>query len=154
MPLSILIGLPVVTLLPKVLKNDLFSYFLILIFAINIVGIVVAAKPFVKRKDATFALLDKMEKEGITKAKIIATPELDSIYIMTWGLPVETLMASAFREDNVQRTIKIASTEDKITQTDTSKNIFIDCFKIIPVSIINSSYFKIDTTSQYQWLDR
>ena len=100
------------------------------------------------------ALLDKMEKEGITKAKIITTPELDSIYIMTWGLPVETLMASAFRKDNVQRTIKIASTEDKITQTDTSKNIFIDCFKIIPVSIINSSYFKIDTTSQYQWLDR
>lgn len=154
MPLSILIGLPIVTLLPKVLKNTLFSCFLILIFAINIAGIIVAAKPFIKRKDATFALLDKMEKEGITKAKIITTPELDSIYIMTWGLPVETLMASAFRKDNVQRTIKIFPTKDITTEADTSKNIFMDFFKIIPVSRINSSYFKIDTTSQYQWLDR
>ncbi len=154
MPLSILIGLPIVTLLPKVLKNTLFSYFLILIFAINIIGIVVAAKPFIKRKDMTFAMLDKMEKEGITKAKVIATPKTDSIYMMTWGLPVETLMASAFRNDKVQRTIKIISTDDKAMQADTTKNNFMDCFKIISVSTINKKYFNIDTTSQYQWIER
>lgn len=149
MPLTIIFGLPLVYMASKYLKEQ---YLLIIfsgIFLIRLVMIFNAGDIYNQRVDATNTRLKEMKINNITKLIMTENEELKKTYVMSWGLPVESLFASIISGDPVQRTFKIILPADTLNFKPVPSNQFMDCFKNIPISSMNSDYFSIDTTSYY-----
>lgn len=97
------------------------------------------------------ALIREMKEQKISKAVIPEDKNLESIYMMTWGLPIETVMASAISGDR-QRTVKPLPADKLDEATRISPNQFMDCFKTIPINSMNPDYFSVDSVRPYDVL--
>lgn len=95
------------------------------------------------------SLIREMKEKNITKALIPDNKDLESIYIMTWGLPIETVLASAISGDR-QRTVKPLPADKLEEAVQTPSDQFLDCFRIIPINTMNPYYFNLDSVGRYE----
>lgn len=112
--------------------------------------VISAASPYEDRVTETMKTLNYMKAEGITKLIIPETPENKHLYIMSWGLPVESLLASIISGDPIRRTFKIVPKSDLPTYENTASNIWLDCFKSVPIQKMNNEYFQLDSLTDYR----
>ncbi|MCO6460904.1 MAG: hypothetical protein J5I59_05835 [Saprospiraceae bacterium] len=152
MPLSIIIGIPALSYLPVLLKGRSLFIIFFLIFTYRIFIIYEESNVFQRRLDKTQAILREMKTRNISKAIIPENANLQHEYLMTWGLPSESLILSSIRNDGDCRTFKIITQKDTVQALQTLRNSYLDCFKQVPASELNSRYFRIDTSSGYQLL--
>ncbi len=149
MPLTIIYGLPVVRFLPEYIGSRLLFSITVMVFLIRLIMIPVASVPFTKRVSNTMSLIREMKEKNITKALIPDNKDLESIYIMTWGLPIETVLASAISGDR-QRTVKPLPADKLEEAVQTPSDQFLDCFRIIPINTMNPYYFNLDSVGRYE----
>ena len=149
MPLTVICAMPFVFMIGKYLKSSYLITLFSIIFLIRIVLIINAGSIYNARIDATMEQLNYMKANGITKLIIEETPELKATYIMTWGLPVESLFASILSDDPIQRTFKMVPATELSSYDSIPDNIWLNCFKQVPVTEMNSDYFKVDSISDY-----
>lgn len=150
MPLTILVGLPLVMNIGEILKPGIISILFILVFTLRIFMVISAATPYENRIVETNKTLNYMKAEGITKMVLPETPENKQLYIMSWGLPVESLLASIISGDPIQRTFKIVAQSDLPSYENTASNIWLDCFKSVPIQKMNNEYFQLDSLTDYR----
>ncbi len=135
--------------LPKLSARNI-TAILILIFAVRLIYIANSGVFFHNRYLALQSLVDTAKEKGITKGVVRMNENISQTFLMTWGLPVETLTLSTIKGYNPPITIKAITNEEIIT---TSNDTFLSSFTKMNVSELNQFYFKIDTTSNYQILD-
>ncbi|MFT4062365.1 MAG: hypothetical protein QM642_08425 [Edaphocola sp.] len=89
----------------------------------------------------------QMERSCTHKAIALQNEGLHKIYLMEWGLPVESLLLSAMEGHEPQKTIKMV-------QPGEAKNMaadsFYNCFNTIGIRSLNHYYFRVDTQSTYR----
>lgn len=134
--------------LPKLSSGNI-ALILFLIFAVRIGYITNSGFFFHDRYLALESIIDTSKEKGITKGVVRIDKNISQTFLMTWGLPVETLTLSTLKGYNPLITIKAISGEEVIP---TSKDTFLSCFSKMNVSELNPFYFKIDTTN-YQFID-
>ena len=149
-PLSIICSAPFVYyLLPK-LKVTVGMAIVSLIFVIRI-GYMCAALPaFHNRVFAMEGILAKMKEKHLTKV-IIAEPaaRIDSILIMNWGAPVESILLSHLHGDKPQRTF-VFMNADQMKYATASKDTLLGCWEKRSNNHINREYFQMDTSATYE----
>lgn len=154
MPLTIVFGLPVVTYAHMYIPGRYLLPLFVLVSAIRIAIILDACSPFAERLRQTQTYLDQMRQQNMTKALIIEDEKMRQQYIMTWGLPSESLIASVISADGIARTIKPVQAADTSFHLNTTPGQYLDCFRTVPISQHNQNYFRLDTTSRYRLLYR
>jgi len=154
MPLTIIFGLPVVTYAHLYIPGRYLLPLFALVSAIRIAIILDASGPFAERLQQTQTYLDRMRQQNMTKALIIEDEKMRQQYIMTWGLPSESLIASVISADGIARTIKPVPAADTSSYLHTPPGQYLDCFRTVPISGLHQNYFQLDTTNGYRLLYR
>lgn len=137
--------------LPK-LKPNMTIALLVVIFTVRLVNIARAAPKFVERKNWILGVLDKMEEQGIHKGYVYRTDKTDSILMISWGSPTESLIASSLKGDIPNRTF-ITDYPEAIRQSIVRPTAMIGCFGPLDHKIFNLNYFIIDTVSSYRHVE-
>jgi hypothetical protein len=119
-----------------------------LIFAVRLVYIFNASALFSQRKEWICNTVNNMKQQGIHKGYLYRNKELEDRLILTWGAPVESLLASALQGDKPTCTFVIDSPE-KIKERMVQSKDIIDCFGTTSYQHFNSYYFTMDTVSNY-----
>lgn len=90
-----------------------------------------------------------LEKNNINKALLVQKNASKSQgYIMTWGLPVESLILSSIM-DKHQPAISFKLVDTTFENTNKNQDIFYSCFGTERISNIDTNYFKVDSKSNY-----
>lgn len=124
---------------------------LAVIFVTRFCYIIHSSALFTSRIDFISKGLVQMQQKGLMKV-VIATKDskMEDTLLMSWGLPVESMMLSAMRGENPQRTmITIPETELQNRYTN-SKDTMMFPFALRGLHQLNPHYFKLDTTQQYK----
>ena len=138
--------------LPKI-KPSITLALLSLIFIVRIGYILNASHKFVDRKEWTFATLEKMKKQDITKGYLYSTALIDNLLLMNWGTPTESLLASALSGDKPTHTFVVDNPDGIKRRMTTSNKEIISCFGTLNFDVLNDHYFQIDTTSSYKLIN-
>ena len=135
-------------ILPKLTAGNI-TVILLIIFSIRLAYIANSGLFFHNRYLALESLIDTAKEKGISKAVIIEDEKLSETFLMTWGLPVETLTLSTIKGYNPPVTVKNITSEELIPS---SSDTFLSSFSKMNVNELNPFYFKVDTT-KYRLLD-
>ena len=150
MPLAIIGSAPFIYFVLPRLKTNQIAAVLICIFFIRLVYIADASSFFSKRITLIENINEKMKQKKITKALMPDNDKaLDSMLIMNWGLPVESIMLSELNNEMPRRTIAIADVNDINKLAHTGNDTLIGCFEKRANSQINTAYFQFDTSTKY-----
>ena len=126
---------------------------LVLIFMVRLAYIGHASKKWVERKEWIFLTLEDMRKKGIKKGLINEDEQTKKILIMSWGLPQESLLASALNGDDPQMTF-ISSTPEIIEKRLPERTSqIIGSFENLDNKKLNASYFNIETLGSYKLIN-
>lgn len=123
---------------------------IVLIFAVRINFIALSSTKFTERKDWIFSMVTEMEKEGINKGYVYSTPEIEQKLLMNWGVPVESMLASALKKDMPLKTFVVDTKEGIERRIPPTNNSMISCFSSWKIQEINHFYFSVDTISDYK----
>lgn len=101
-------------------------------------------------------ITEQLHAQKISKA-VIALEEkrCNDLFIMEWGLPIESIVLSSLKNYNPQVTFKVL--KDPAIRP-LPADSFFSGFEIKPVSEMDRRYYRLDTTSRYtvlqqSWLD-
>ena len=86
-------------------------------------------------------------QNGIAKGYLTDSKDLEEKYLMTWGLPVESLLLSSLEQEVPTTTLKVFKSHTQITSARDSIYTAFDC---IPISTLDTDYFDIGSQSSYQ----
>jgi hypothetical protein len=149
MPFTIITSLLFVYyVLPKI-KPAMAVALLSIIFIVRIGYIVHASQKFTERKEWVFAILDKMKAQNISKGYLYDNEKTNKLLLINWGVPVESLLASALNGDKPNRTFVTDKPEGIKNRMVTSGKDMIGCFNTWNYKVLNPYYFQIDTSSSY-----
>lgn len=124
--------------------------FIGLIFLVRLSYIAASSQKFVDRKEWILSNLDKMDRQNIKKGYVLKNPEADSILMMDWGLPTESLLASSLRGDTISRTFFVDNLQNAIHLTSIDHTIMVGSFGPWHYKYLNPNYFMLDTINAYQ----
>ncbi len=113
--------------------------------------ILIASQPFSQRIRLNEQLVEQMRIKRVTKLCLMEESRLTSVNMLYWALPYESLMMSAIKGDKPQLTLFFVN-PDNIQTLESLKNSkgFFNVYGIAPADWLNSYYFNIDTTRNYQ----
>jgi hypothetical protein len=118
---------------------------------LRLTAIVWASPYFTARVALLEAVNQKMREKHITKALMPDNDKtVDSMLVMSWGLPVESIMLSKMDGDMPQNTIYIADTNSLNTLRNSGHDTLLASFEKRTMKNINSCYFSFDTSSPYK----
>ncbi|HEY0355405.1 MAG TPA: hypothetical protein VGC29_04325 [Flavisolibacter sp.] len=123
---------------------------LLLIFLVRLGYIYHASGKWVERKKWLIATLEHMRKKDIRKGLVYETGEINKILVINWGVPQESLLASAIHGDDPQLTFVVGTRENLAERIPSDPGQAIGSFKIFNNDSLNARYFSIDTTSFYR----
>ncbi len=123
------------------------------IFSIRLYAIAIAASPFEKHLQELKSVVSQHQNNQETK--IVYTNRnalLDDRLMMSWALPIETLLLSNLTDKKPSVTAILMSQEEyqhrKIKEI--AKDVMIEPFGILKLEKINKKYFRIDTLTRYK----
>jgi hypothetical protein len=135
--------------LPK-LKPRIAVMLVASIFLIRLGYIGYSSQKFVERKEWIMAKLQTMRDQNIRKAIIYENDQNNKVLIMNWGVPTESIIASALKKDEPQLTFVVGSPENIAVRMVTEPGQMISCFEVVTNSMLNRWYFRFDSTTTYQ----
>jgi len=109
-----------------------------------------ASEKFVERRQWLEAGLGQMRKSGATKGLVAETPENGKLLIMNWGVPAETMIASALAGEYPQRSFVVKPVAEFESGIQLGKGEMIAPFEILDPSWLNLRYFRFDTAQNYK----
>ncbi len=131
------------------IKNKTRNTIFITIFLIRFSYISFSSIIFTHRIDYINLCLSKMKQLRIKKAYITKSTDVEDKLLMTWGLPLESLMLSKINHDSIGSTIMVC-TEEEYKNISKDKNTFSSCFfSPYNYNSLNTKYFNFDTSKQY-----
>ncbi len=152
MPFSIIAAAPFVYYTLPRLKPATATIVIAVIFTIRLISIGAAGEKFTERKNWLYATLGEMKEQRITKGYIYTgDPATDNLIQMPWGLPTESMIASALQGDRPCLTF-FADTPEKVAERAGQVGNWgmVASFGIHDLQFLNNRYFVIDTSSSYQ----
>jgi hypothetical protein len=153
MPATIILTAPFVYFFLRRLPRRAEVILLAIIFLFRLGVITAAAPKWVARKEWLLNTLVVMQKQNSTKGLIHETEANKKLLLLTWGTPVESLVASAMQGENPQRTFVVGNPENLSQRLPTNQATIIGSFEQIPFSALNLTYFSFDTTTGYRLLN-
>jgi hypothetical protein len=120
----------------------------LLLYSTVLIGI--SSKNFTLHKDWVFAQVRVMDRAGINKGYMVANDSLTKKLTMTWGLPIESMLASAAMGHRPCKTLVLDTEESLKKRINVTNTTFVDCFQELPADKLNAFYFPFDTTAAYQ----
>jgi hypothetical protein len=151
MPFSIISSAPFVFYTLPRLKPGIALVVIAGIFAVRMLYILCASEKFTQRKDYIFSILQKMEHEHFTKAIVHENDRNRKILLMNWGVPTESILASALQGDKPQKNFVVIQPSDS-TSIPSDPHMLVIPFGMMHDSELNGKYFEIDTTAGYKVL--
>jgi hypothetical protein len=153
MSISIIACFAFIRIVLPALHNKLSFVLLLSVFSLRLYAIAIAASPFEKRLYELKSVVSKHQHNRETKIIYINRNEqLDNELMMSWALPIETLLISNLSDKKSSVTAILMSEEEyhhrKIK--DLAKDIMIEPFGILDLEKINKNYFQIDTFTRYK----
>ncbi|MGZ5286793.1 MAG: hypothetical protein ACXWB9_06400 [Flavisolibacter sp.] len=149
MPLSIIATSLFVYYTLPLMREKYAVLILALIFFVRLVYIGFAAPAWIARKEWLMDSLDQMKEQQITKGYIYEQEVHQEQLFLTWGLPSESLLASALRGEKPQRTFIITNGEILEWKKPVLTNEIMGSFENFKAASFNPRYFQIDTSSGY-----
>ena len=124
---------------------------LALIFVVRLLYMAADAPKFVKRQELRHQMVAQMRAKGLTKVALLdARQELSFDGLPPWALPVESMYASVFQGDTVQRTV-IVIDSGKAAQVENLPVAQLAApWELYWPEKWNSYYFHPDTVHRYQ----
>jgi len=146
--LSVIISTPFVLYLPEMIrKAGLIAAVFAALFFTRLGYIHHSFTYFHNRLEQLDQLTNTLAQQKINKAVIVEDKSItNQLFIMDWGLPVESLLLSELNGMKPAVTFKLV---DQQFETRQLKDSFYSCFEVQPVSLLNKKYFSIDTTHSY-----
>lgn len=146
--LSVIISTPFVLYLPEMIrKAGLIAAVFAALFFTRLGYIHHSFTYFHNRLEQLGQLTNTLAQQKINKAVIVEDKSItNQLFIMDWGLPVESLLLSELNGMKPAVTFKLV---DQQFETRQLKDSFYSCFEVQPVSLLNKKYFSIDTTHSY-----
>lgn len=101
-------------------------------------------------------ITERLHEQKISKAVMMLDEKrANELFIMDWGLPIESIMLSSLKNYDPQVTFKLLK-DPEIRPLPADS--FYSCFSIKPISEMDRRYYRLDTSSQYtvlqhSWLD-
>jgi hypothetical protein len=124
--------------------------FICIIFLVRLGYIASSSQKFVDRKEWILSALDKMDRQNIKKGYLLKNPDIDRTLIMDWGVPTESLLASALRGDKISRTFFVDNIDNAAKRVSIENNIMVGSFGPWHYKYLHPNYFMLDTTKAYQ----
>ena len=150
MPLSIIATALFVYYTLPLLEEKHALYILAFIFLTRFVYIAVAAPAWVDRKEWLMATLDKMKTENVYKGYVVDEEKYRDRLFLTWGLPYESLLASAMNGEKPQRSFIMTGSEIPGWKMPKSPGEIMGSFENHRAVDFNPYYFSIDTLTNYR----
>lgn len=147
MPLVIPATAPFVFFVLPRIKKAIIVFLLLFIFSNRFYHIHLASYAFVSRYHFINDVLFRMEQKNISKLALIkASDTVDRRLMLEWGLPTETILASALMKQQPQRQFLIR-TADKLLDSipKTENKVLMSCFENVRYDQLNPLYFNPDT---------
>lgn len=141
----------------KQLNTSIATLLLILIFGIQIIRINSSAVKFTKRITCIRSIINEPKIKQAQKVLIGPLTDNDSLrktLLMSWGLPIETLIYSSLERPNQAVSVRIVDSNElkKLTAAPMPKR-FINPFYTERYKELNYHYFKLDSNTSYIVLD-
>lgn len=136
--------------LPK-MSSKVVLLLMIIVFTIRLGFIAKSATLFKERIQFLETSLEKMRQQNVNKLIVVnENSQIEDKLLLTWGLPYETLMLSAMKGDNPNRSMSYL-TKEKINEANSlqTKDALLTAFGPFSHQNLNSYYFHLDTTSSY-----
>lgn len=130
------------------MKNRKASVMILIIFGIRLGYIFNSYDYFHQRYKNLEAVTHTLQQSDINKAVILEDQKKsEELFIMDWGLPIESLLLSKMEEHDIQTTFKIVREPILIPQNTDS---FHAAFKLQSIESLNDKYFILDSTKNYE----
>ncbi|WP_276132899.1 hypothetical protein [Polluticoccus soli] len=148
MAAAIIAAAPFVYFVLPQLKEKQIVLFVALIFIVRLAYIGVSSQKFTNRVGALNKVLQQMHRDNLTKLALLKDEDhVEPIWMLDWGIPVESIMLSALNGDPVQRQFIILKPgEGNRVEVDTKHLVTTDIWRI---DQLNQFYFHFDTTQPY-----
>jgi hypothetical protein len=125
-----------------------------MIYLVRLAYIGQASFKWTERKEWMYSILDEMKSKKIHKGYLYENEENKRILIMNWGVPTESIIASALRKDHPQLSFVVDKPENISQRMPSYPGQMIAPFETISIESLNSHYFNFDTTAQYQFIEQ
>ncbi|MEY4904869.1 MAG: hypothetical protein RLZZ292_2684 [Bacteroidota bacterium] len=146
---SIILATPfVVAAIPKLNVKWLFA-FLFVSFFIRLSYICNSFSCFHERFNRLEQTVHRLQQNDTPKA--IFTESLQDAnhrFIMSWGLPVESLLLSS--ANAIQPTVTFKLVDGSFDKSKLTNNTFQSCFDVLPIEQLHKTYFRLDTVRSYK----
>ncbi len=150
MPLSIIATALFVFYTLPVLKEKHALAILAFIFLTRFVYIAIAAPAWVERKEWLMTTLDKMKSENIYKGYVVDEDKYRARLYLTWGLPYESLLASALEGEKPNRSFIMTGSGIPGWKMPQSPGEIMGSFENHRAGDFNPYYFSVDTLTLYR----
>lgn len=127
------------------------SLLLFLVLGIQIIQIHNSAPKFTKRINCIQSIINQPKIQAAQKVLIGPLPENDSLrktLLMSWGLPIETLIYSSIETPQHIVSVRIVDSNE-LKQLTPLPNMFINPFYNEKYDRLNAAYFKLDSKTPY-----
>lgn len=152
MPATLMLTAPFVYYVIPNLRQKATVTILIIIFLVRLAYIGHASEKWVERKKWLMSTLQTMEEKQITKAFVFENSQNKKLLMLTWGTPIESIIASSLKGDSLQKTFVVEQKENLPGRMPSKEAYMISSFGTIDYKAINEEYFRFDTTASYQVL--
>lgn len=140
MGLSIILATPfVMEYLPR-LQPKIIAWIMVLIFICQVPKLYQSYSKFTKRLDIIESLVVNAKNHASSKHYILESQLDQEALLMTWGLPIETLLFSIIDREYSPLTIKNVSERSHMT---TSTDSIHTAFKLLKSTQLNERYFEL-----------
>ncbi|MGB3798397.1 MAG: hypothetical protein WA952_01210 [Lewinella sp.] len=124
---------------------------LVLICLVRLDHIRQSAAYFDLRLENLRVLTEELPQRGYHKVLWEGSAELTPYFGLTWGLPGETLLSSSL--DSKHATLTLKAIDGSEPDGENPGNVFRGDFRDVPVSRIDSAYFRLDSLQPYRRLE-
>ncbi len=150
MGLSIIWAAPFVFHVIPCIKPSVVFPALLFVYAVSILNIASSFSYFNNRLNKLQQVVSWLHKNEVNKALFIqkdASAQQD--FIMTWGLPVESLFLSSITNSN-QPAITFKLVDSNFNTNEQSTDSFYSCFSTESIQNIDTNFIKIDKVNSYK----
>jgi len=148
--LAIILAAPLVFKFAK--SENTYAFLFVAIFSgVRLVYIFGSFSYFDARYQRLSRFMTVLQQKDIRKAIIVEEQQQsENDFIMSWGLPVESMMLSELNGYPMQTTFKIISAKPENLMR--ARDSFYAPFDIKSTTVLNPRYFRLDSTQNYQIL--
>ncbi len=151
MGLALIVCTPFLYETTKLIKNKkVLIMAFVLIYVTKIPDLFHSYNKFDKRLSSLETIVNLSRSKNLQKSYINNNEELTNAFLITWGLPIESILLSSLDEKELTASIKSFKKDYNVSS---SSDSIYTAFKFIPLSELNPRYFSIPNDKPYAILE-